>query len=234
MTQIPYFKAIIVFFTVIVLATGCNKERIVESTEYVHDIEYVESPPDTVFHLDTLAIRDSVEVKTTDTIRLIDTVTQTNQIHDTVRITVTVHDTVVRTQYHYDTLVDVDTIIRTQYQASAVLAIEAMQAQTTPLVFDYIAETYGLGEGWVFFLTSSQMNVTQSSTNVYDIYGYLEYYTEDWSEYYPLEFYWRITYNSGDPSNSNNWTMSDPPSTVAMHQPGMKAMTRATPSKLIQ
>jgi hypothetical protein len=234
MTQIPYFKAIIIFFAVIILATGCNKERIVESTEYVHDIEYVESPPDTVFHLDTLVIRDSVEINTPDTIRVIDTIIQTNLIHDTVRINVTVHDTVVRIQNHYDTIVKIDTVVRTQYQPSAVLAAEAMQVQTTPLVFDYVSEAYGLGEGWVFYLTSSQMDIAQSSTNVYDIYGYLEYYTEDWSEYYALEFYWRMTYKSGDPSISSNWTMSDPPSTAGVHQPGFKAMARTTPSLLIK
>ena len=70
-----------------VLASGCNKERIVESTEYIHDIQYVESPPDTVMVHDTIYRSDSVIVNTRDTVRLTDTLRITNVVYDTIQIT---------------------------------------------------------------------------------------------------------------------------------------------------
>ncbi|UCG63155.1 MAG: hypothetical protein JSV52_07710, partial [Candidatus Zixiibacteriota bacterium] len=42
---------------------GCEKEKIVESTEYIHDIEYVELPADTVFRVDTVLIQDSITIE---------------------------------------------------------------------------------------------------------------------------------------------------------------------------
>jgi hypothetical protein len=232
MPKIGNMKIVFLIFIVLVAILGCNKERIIESTEYIHDIQYVESPPDTVFHLDTLIVIDTVGTDGRDTVLLLDTVFQVSQVHDTVKITVTVHDTVFRTQYIYDTVFDVDTVVRTTYKASTATAIEAMQAQTDPLVLDYIYENYGYETGWIFYLASSQMEVAQSSTTVWDIYGYLEYYTEDWSEYMALEFYWRMTYLGGDPSLSSSWQISEPPSAASIHQPGINKLTKAAPASL--
>jgi hypothetical protein len=226
MTAIHYTRVLIVFFSLIILIAGCDKQKIVESTEYVHDIKYIESPPDTIFHLDTLYIPDSIEVHATDTIRLIDTVTQITEIHDTVRINVIIHDTVVTIHDHYDTITVTDTVFQTQYQASAPAAVEAMQYYSNSIVLDYVYQQFGLGDGWVFYLASSQMDISHPSANVYDIYGYLEYYSADWVDYYPFEFYWRLTYKSGDPAIPTNWQISDPPSAVAGHQPGVRTLPR--------
>jgi len=208
--RIYVLTATTVFLLLMISIAGCDKEKIVESTEYIHDIEYVESPPDTVFHVDTTYISDSIVVHVTDTVRLT--------------------DTVVTTQNHYDTIFVTDTVFQTQYQASASAAVEAMQHYTDPFVLEYVNQMYGLGEGWIFYLASSQMDITHPSANIYDIYGYLEFYSADWSAYYPFEFYWRLTYTDGDPSVAGNWQMSEPPAKVSGHQTGIAPSSRNTPT----
>ena len=37
----------LIILAMILALPGCEKEKIVESTEYIHDIEYVELPADT-------------------------------------------------------------------------------------------------------------------------------------------------------------------------------------------
>jgi hypothetical protein len=200
----------------IISSPGCDKERVVTSTEVVHDTKYVEVPPDTVFVVDTVSGVDTLIVHDVDTINRT----------DTVRINVTVHDTVRVTVNHYDTTRLVDTVTVTQYQPTVVTAVAAMQAQTDPMVLEFAYEEFGLSDGWVFYLTPAQMEVTQSSAKVWDIYAYVDYWASDFSGYYPLEIYWRLTYKSGDPSNADNWTMSDPPSAVSGRSIGVSASPR--------
>nr|MBN2277397.1 hypothetical protein [candidate division Zixibacteria bacterium] len=199
-------------FLLFLLVSGCDKERIVESTEYIHDIEYVESPPDTVFMIDTVYNHDSTTVNTTDTVLIIDTVTQVTYIHDTVTVI----------ENHYDT------IQVTQYSPNEYLAIAALQYYTDPMVIDFIYDEFGYDDGWVFYLSSFQLDLTRQSSGVYDIYGYIDYWTPDWSGYYPLEFYWRMVYTGGDPADPDNWDLTDPPSSVAVHTPGIKLTTGNT------
>lgn len=205
------------------LLTGCDKERIVTSTEVVHDTKYIELPPDTV----TVTIIDTVTGVDTMIVHTVDTVHRT----DTLRINVLVHDTVTKTVNHYDTIRVVDTVTVTQFQPSATTAVAAMQAQTDPQVIQFAIDQLGVTDGWVFYLTPAQMEITQVSAKVWDIYAYVDFWTADWSGYYPLEIYWRMTYKSGDPANANNWTMTDPPAAVSSRPGGVSAPAKA-PSAL--
>lgn len=235
-----FIVAPVVIFAILILSIGCNKERIVESTEYVYDTKYVESPPDTVFSIDTVFQSDSVIIHDGDTVYRIDTVIQVNQIHDTVLTTIVVHDTIRTTvvvydtvetiRYHYDTVTVTvtvtDTVTKTSYAPSGPTAIVAMQYYTDEILYEYMYDNYDLEDGWIFYLSSYQLYISQASTNVYDIYAYVEYWSSDWYDYYAFEIYWRLTYKSGDPSNPSNWTMSEPPSAVSGHQPGIKAVPK--------
>jgi len=211
-------KREIALFTIIMLslllgAGGCEKEKIVESTEYIHDIEYVEMDPDTIFVVDTVFNSDSVTVHTTDTVYY------TNIVHDTV----TVHDTVFTVQNHYDTTVIVDTVLTVQCDPNEYLAIAALHYYTDPLVLDFIYQEFGYTDGWIFYLSSFQLDLTKQSSDIYDIYGYIEYWAPDWSGYYPLEFYYRMTYSGGDPSDVASWVISEPPTaSPGAYTPGIK------------
>lgn len=193
-----------------VLPAGCSKEKIVESTEYIHDIEYVESPPDTIIVWDTVIRSDSVVVVSRDTIRivdtlqLVDTVTIVNTIHDTVRITSVVHDTV----------------LKAQCSPSTQLAIDAMISQADPLILEFLMQEVGQNDGWVFHLSPMHMDVTQVSSSVWDIYSVVDYWAADWSGYYQVEMLWRMTYTGGDASDPDNWTMGDPPASPK-YRPGL-------------
>lgn len=202
----------------ILLVAACEKEKIVESTEYVHDVEYVELPPDTVYRADTIFSQDSITVHTTDTVRLFDTVVQVNNVYDTVLV----HDTVVTVQHHYDTTVVTDTVLTIQCDPNEYLAVAALQYYCDPLVIDIVNQEFGLSDGWIFYLSTFQIDLTQQSSGVYDIYGYIDYWTPDWEGFYPLEYYWRLTYTGGDPANPNNWQMSDPAAAPTGHQPGVR------------
>lgn len=201
----------------VILSAGCDKERIVTSTEVVHDTKYIELPPDTVFVVDTVSGVDTMFVHTVDTVRRI----------DTLRINVIVHDTVTKTVNQYDTIRLVDTVTVTQFQPSATTAVAAMQAQTDPQVLQFAKDSLGLTGGWVFYLTPAQMQVIQVSAKVWDIYAYVDYWAPDWSGYYPLEVYWRMTYKSSDPTAPNNWTMTDPPAAVSGRPNGVSASAKA-------
>lgn len=209
------------------LTAGCDKERIVESTEYIENTEYVEIPGDTVFRVDTVFNGDTVIVNNTDTV----TVTLTDTLVQTDYDTVTTVDTVVTIENHYDTTVVVDTVETTLYSPNEFLAIAAVHYYNDPLVIQLINQEFGLDDGWIFYLSSFQLDLTQQSSSVYDIYGYIDYWTPDWSAYYPLEFYWRATYNGGDPANPDNWTLSTPPgATSASHSPGINIIRDAVSS----
>jgi hypothetical protein len=213
------------------LFSGCDKERIVTSTEYIEKVEYVAGPTDTVIVRDTIFMFDSVAVQITDTITIVDTVFSQSTIHDTVFV----HDTVTTVQHHYDTTIVTvtvtDTVVSVQhhydtvevvsYQPNGALAFAALQAYNDPMVISLINQEYGYNDGWIFYLSTYQVDLTQQSAGVYDIYGYIDYWTPDWSGFLPLEFYWRMTYTGGDPGDPNNWTLSEPTSSAG-HAPGLK------------
>ena len=209
MTRILIVGISLLVFSVFMAVTGCDKERIVESTEYIHDIKYVELPPDTVLKIDTVYSSDSVIIY--------DTGVQTNYVYDTVFV----HDTVTTVQHHYDTTIVTDTVLVNHSTPNEYLAIAALQYYSDPLVFNLVYSEFGLTGGWVFYLSAFQLDVTQQSSDIYDIYGYIDYWTTDWFGYYSLEFYWRLTYSSGDPADPSNWQMSEPPGFAPGFQPGV-------------
>lgn len=215
----------VLFLTV--LAAGCNKERIVESTEYIHDIQYIESPPDTVTVRDTVFRSDSVIVHTEDTMRITDTLRITNTIHDTVRVTTIVHDTVQVTNVVHDT------VLRAQCTASTQMAIDAMISQSDPLILAFLMQEVGENDGWVFHLSPSQMNITQVSSTVWDIYSAVDYWAADWSGYTQIEMYWRLTFTGGDASNPNNWTMTDPPA-APQYRPGITPTVKSATAQSLK
>lgn len=208
---------------------GCDKERIVNSKEYIYETKYVELPPDTITVIDTVGSHDSVIVYRTDTIRItdIDTVIRVTTVHDTVRVTTVVHDTIRTVQNHWDTVVVHDTVVRNQCSPNVLTAIAAMEAQTDPMVYEFILGELGLNGGWNFYQTPLEMEIVQVSSTTWDIYSYVDYWAPDWSGYYPLEVYWRMTYRSGDPAVANNWQMSDPPAGVKGNPGGIHSVSRA-------
>jgi hypothetical protein len=215
------------------LIAGCDKERIVESTEYIENTEYIEVPGDTVFRVDTVYSGDSVVIIETDTVtvNITDTVTVTDTVVQTDHDTVTIIDTVVTVENHYDTTVIIDTVETVLYSPNEYLAIAAVHYFNDPLVIDLVNQEFGLTDGWIFYLSSFQLDLTKQSSDVYDIYGYIDYWTPDWSAYYPLEFYWRVTYTGGDPGDPNNWTLSNPPgATSASRSPGVNIVSDAVSS----
>jgi hypothetical protein len=238
----PVFISITVLLILLISAVGgCDKERIVTTTEYIENTEYIELPPDTVLKVDTVYSTDSITVteidtlfvSRTDTVVTVDTVIEIDYVYDTVTIhdTTTVHDTVEVVQHHYDTTVLIDTVELLQQSPNVYLAIAAMQYYSDPLVFDLIQQEFGISGGWVFYLSTFQSELTAQSSDVYDIYGYIDYWTEDWSSYYPLEYYWRLTYIGGDPADPDNWQMSEPTGTTAVSgRPGLKVSTEASPA----
>lgn len=190
----------------ILAVVACDKERIVESTEYVKDIEYVEADPDTVWLTDTLLVGDTSSVHSIDTVMIHDTVVQTNTVYDTVETMV----------HHYDTTVinSVDTVTQMQCNPNEDFAISAMQFYGDSEVLAFINAEFGIADGWVFYLSSFQVDLAESGSGQYDIYGYIDYWTPEWDNFYALEFYWRLNYNGGDPSNPVNWTMTDAPAST--------------------
>jgi len=189
---------------------ACDKERIVESTEYVRDVEY---QLDTIWLSDTVTINDTTTVQATDTVMVYDTIVQTT----------TIYDTVVNDIHHYDTMVvtQTDTVTLAQCDPNEDFAISAMQFYGDSEVLAYINQEFGIADGWVFYLSAHQVDLAGSG-NQYDIYGYIDYWTPEWDSFYALEFYWRLTYNGGDPANPANWTLSDAPAAGSTNTPGLK------------
>ena len=209
------------------LALGCNKEKIVTSTEYIHDIEYVETPPDTVFFVDTVVTHDSVLVYAVDTVVLIDTTIQT--------IVDTVIDTVVTVEHHYDTVVITDTVLTAQCSPNEHFAFAAVQYYSDPLVIELVYQEFGLTDGWVFYLSEFQSDLTVQSSSVYDIYGLIDYWTTDWSGFHPFEYYWRVSFLGGDPADVNNWELSEPPSGASVGtQPGLRVLKDAAQARAVR
>jgi hypothetical protein len=162
-------------------------------------------------------VHDSVTVNKPDTQYVYDTVYQTNTqyVHDTIYQTNTVYDTIVTVQVHYDTIVIVDTVVQVSNTSDESQAMGALQYYVDPLVLQFISQEFGLNDGWIYYLSAWQSEYTIASPGVYDIYGYIDYWATDWSGYYPLEYYYRITYKGGDPSNVNNWELGEPAASPA-------------------
>ncbi len=206
MRRIFIVGTLLLVVAVFLTVAGCDKEKIVETTEYIHDVEYIESPPDTVFVSDTTTINSS------DTVFLTDTVVQINHEYDTVFV----YDTVTTVQNHYDT------VLVPQCSPNELLATSALEYRCDPLVLEAINAEFGLSEGWILYLSAFQIEITRQSASVYDIYGIIDYWTPDWTGFYPFEFFWRMTFNGGDPADPDNWTMSEPPGAVSGHNPGIQ------------
>lgn len=206
--------AVIILF--IFMVSGCDKERIVESTEYIKEIEYVDSPPDTIFKVDT------VYKSETDTVINYDTVFQINNIYDTV----------VQVNNYYDTVFAVDTILSVSYDPNKFLAFSALEYYSNFLVLDIVQAELWLTGGWIFYLTSYQADIVVVSNGVYDMYGLVDYWAEDWSGYYPLEFNWRMTYKSGDPADPKNWDIAEPPAPVSGKAPGITIKDKVVQSAI--
>lgn len=203
--------------SIFLIVSGCTKEKIVESTEYIEHTEYIELPGDTVYQVDSIYVNDSITVYVSDTLYIYDTLETIQYIYDTVMV----YDTVEVVQYYYDTTVVTDTVLTIQCAPNEDFAISAMQYYSDPLVIALVNAEFGYTGGWIFYLSSYQINLIKRSNDVYDIYGYIDYWTPNWLGYYPLEFNWRVTYLAGDPSDPNNWRMSEPVGVSIGHQPGI-------------
>lgn len=213
---------------VALVVAGCDKEKVVNSTEYVERVEYVEVPGDTVVRVDTVFHSDSVTVQLTDTVRVTDTVMQVEHVYDTVVQVNTVYDTVVTTQHHYDTTIVTDTVLTVRCDPNEYLAFTALQYHTDPQVIDFINQEFGYSDGWIFYSSAFQVDLTAQGTDTYDIYGYIDYWTPDWSAYYPLEFYWRLIHTGGDPADPANWQMTDPPAVAPGRPSGISIVGEAS------
>lgn len=221
MTRSIIQKIVFMFILPLLLVAGCTKERIVESTSIIHDIEYIELPPDTVILVDTVISIDSVTVHTIDTVQIYDTVISELYFYDTLILT----DTVFTEVYFYDTLILTDTVRTVQWEPSDGLAFTALQNYGNPLVIQFINQEFGYNDGWIFYLSVTQLDLVEESSQIYDIYGFIDYWTPDWSLYYPLEFYWRLTYTGGDPTVITNWQMGVPPAGSSINSPGLKLIS---------
>ncbi len=246
MKRTTFLASLSLILALLVVVAGCDKERIVESTEYIEQIEYVTLPPDTVFRTDTVRQADTVVTYDSTTVRVTDTVIQIDYVHDTVvqvdyhHDTVTVYDTVHTVQYEtdttymyfFDTTYLVDTVTVNESSDNEHVAIGALQYYSNGLVIEFINAEFGLTDGWIFYLSTMQSDIQQVSTGVYDIYGFIDYWTPDWESYYPLEYYWRISYIGGDPAEADSWQISEPPDASPIYEPGLGIVSQASDRSL--
>ena len=262
------------FLLIGLITTGCEKEKIVESTEYIHDIEYVNTPADTIFKIDTVFKSDTTTTTTTviDTVIILDssTVSDTIFINDTTIMTITdsiavfdtvtqiinnydtviIADTINTIEYNYDTLIVADTINTVEYIHDTIsvtdtvqvsqnipnefLAFTALQYYSDPMVIEATTAEYGITGGYIFYLSAYQHSMTKQSTSVYDIYGYIDFWTTDWSDFYAYEYYWRMTYIGGDPADPLNWQISDPPAFNSSNTPGLNVIQKNEDANLLK
>ncbi len=158
---------------------------------------------------------------------MIDTVKITQVVHDTVTVINTVHDTVTVTHTVHDTVEVESSLPHVQF------AFVAMQYFADEEVLAFINSEFGYSDGWIYYLSVMMSDISNPSTGVYDFYGYIDYWVPDWSGYYPLEYYWRISYKGGDPSDPDNWQLSDPPA-APKRNPGVTRVTDAAAHNLIK
>jgi len=214
---------IIFIFILLWAVSGCDKERIVESTEYIQETEYVYLPPDTIVQTDTIFNSDTSTVYIMDTAFVFDTVIQVYNNYDTVNVYI--HDTVSTVNNHYDTTYMIDTVLQvinhydTTYLIDTVLqvinnydtvtvivvdttqtaqctpnahtAVGALQYYSDPIVLEAIYNEFGYEDGWIFYLSTYQVALDNPTANIFDIYGYIDYWAPDWSGYYAFEYLWR-------------------------------------------
>lgn len=212
MKRLIVIIALFSILTLLVSLFGCEKEKLVESTEYVHEVQYVEMPADTVYRVDTVFSPDSVTVEDPDTVFVPDTVIQVEFVYDTVEV---VED-------HYDTVEITDTVEIKQCDPNQHFALAALEYYCDPVVLEIIRQDYGITDGWVFYLSEFQVYMAQQSSDVYDVFGYIDYWTPDWSGFSAFEYYWRMTFIGGDAADVNNWEMSLPPAATATYEPGLR------------
>jgi hypothetical protein len=211
---------------ILLVIAACDKEKIVNTTETIHETEYIELPPDTIMVVDTVQLSDSVLIEVTDTLVMHDTVIQVQQIYDTI----TVLDTVIEVQTVYDTTYATDTVIQIEQSPNENLAFTALQYYTDPIVITDANSQIGVTDGWVFYLSAYQSDRTSRSAEIYDIYGYIDFWSPDWMDFIAYEYYWRLTYTGGDPADPLSWDISEPPAGAGAHTPGItrKGEARST------
>ena len=213
---------LLILLLIALLIFGCDKEKIVTTTETVKEIEYIESPPDTITITDTIFRTDTTVTNSSDTVYL----TETEYIHDTVIVTETVVDTINTIHNIYDTITVIVTVVDTVEVPTStpneINAYSAMQYHTDPAVLELINAEFGYTDGWVLYLSNFQNDVANPSTGVFEFYGVIDYWTADFSGYYPLEYYWRVSFTGGDPTNPLNWQLSDPPTAVNGKNSGLQ------------
>jgi len=219
------FAAALAILIIIALIFGCDKERTITSTEYIKEIEYIEKPADTVLIFDTLY--------TVDTLYKYDT-TYIGGGDDTIIVTDTVFnntiDTLVITEYNYDTITVFDTVTVNHYDTVTIsecdpfvqFAFAALQYYGNAEILSFINGEFGYNDGWIYYLGITQSDLQSPSYGVYEIYGYANYWTVGFDAYYPLEYFWRLTYLGGDPSDPDNWELSDPPARSSSITSGVK------------
>jgi len=165
------FGASILVLLILFVSTGCDKERIVTSTEYIEQTEYIELPGDTVtvrdtvvqteHHYDTTILIDTVYESTNvfDTVIVVDTVYQTEPIYDTIVVT----DTLVTIVNHYDTTTITDTIYQTEPVYDTVIQFDTVVTTVHHYDTTYVVDT---------------VEVTQSSPIALLAYTALQYYSD--------------------------------------------------------
>lgn len=225
-----FITLIALALVVLAVAAGCDKEKIVESVEYVHETQYVEVPPDTITIVETDTVYSNTSV--TDTLYVTDTVYQVNQETDTV-IQYEYDTTVV---YEYDTIInlvyEVDTVTITENSPDANNGLAALEYYVDQAVIDAVYSEYGYDDGWIFYLSTWQSSVVQNTTNSWDIYGYLDYWTPEWDGYLAFEYYYRVTYTGGDIGAPASWQVSEPPSAAPSGcPPGVRISPKASESQ---
>lgn len=204
----------------LLVATGCTKERILESTEYIEVKEYIQLPGDTVFQV--ITITDTVYAQgPADTVYSIHYDTVYSNIFDTVY------------SVHYDTVTIIDSVGNGMGSPNVQLAISALQYYNNPLILQFTLTEFGMPNGWIFYLTEHQTDAQEAAPGVFDIYGYIDYWTPDWSGFLPLEYLWRITHTGGDPALSSNWVLSNTPLGVIGFTPGLHLANESSRARLI-
>lgn len=162
-----------------------------------------------------------------DTVFVHDTVFSNNGNPTTVYDTTFVHDTVVQT------VTQVDTVTIQSSGPTVYTAFTAMQAYTDAQVIADVNATVGYTDGWVLYLSAYQSYIDNPSTNVWDLAGYIDYWSPDFSDFYAYEYGWRVSYVSGDPGDPNNWQFSDIPAGAPNGANGLKRVDKPESRKTV-
>ena len=109
-----------------------------------------------------------------------------------------------------DTIEIVDTITISQCEPFVQFAFAALQYYGNAEILTFINNEFGIDDGWIYYLSITQCDLQSPSPGVYNIYGYANYWTIEFDAYYPLEYYWGVSYLGNDPSDIDNWELTDP------------------------